>query len=111
MSGEKEADKALADALAKAANAEAYAAELEKEHKETLAKAAKENADLKAKLATKGKDLSSVDAARAPKLVRMVVTTGATLANGRVETKGYEFDVDEKDVADLLPQGFEILKR
>lgn len=106
-----EADKALADALAKAANAEAYAAELEKEHKDTLAKAAKENADLKAKLAAKGKDLGTADAARAPKLVRMVVTTGATLANGKVQTAGYEFDVDEKDVDALLPQGFEVLKR
>lgn len=55
--------------------------------------------------------VATADAARKPRLVRMVVTTGATLANGKVQTAGYEFDVDEKDVEALLPEGFEIVKR
>ena len=55
--------------------------------------------------------VARADAARAPKLVRMVVTTGATLANGKVQTAGYEFDVDEKEVEALLPEGFELVTR
>lgn len=108
-----EADKALADAAKEIADLKAYAAELEKDGKDSAAKSAKEIADLKAKLdaVAKGKGLASADAARAPKLVRMVVTTGATVSDGQIRTRGYEFDVTEAEVADLLPQGFEVLKR
>lgn len=118
MSGEKTpepSDKALAEATKEIADLRAYAAELEKDAKDSAAKATKEIADLKAKLAdvakAKGKDLASADSTRAPKLVRMVVTTGATIASGQVKTEGYEFDVDEKEVAGLLPQGFAVLTR
>lgn len=99
------ADKATADALAEASkkvfDAEAYAAELEKDLAATKAKLDA------AEKASKGKPV----APRALKLVRMVVTTGATIADGRVQTEGYEFDADEKDVAGLIPQGFAVLKR
>lgn len=98
---DKATENALAEASKKASDAEAYAAELEKDLAAT-----------KAKLDAAEKASKSKPApARALKLVRMVVTTGATIADGRVQTAGYEFDADEKDVAGLIPQGFEVLKR
>ena len=93
---------ALAEATKKAADAEAYAAELEKDLAATKAKleAAEKTA--------KGKGILNPPA---PKLVRMVVTTGATIADGAVRTEGYEFDAEERHVAELLPQGFAVVKR